>query len=79
MLVSFAVPFLGPFAQIGLVTAILLSLPNILIWFVQIFCAFMMSGVIFLLAFLFAARVFMLQLLATSQSSHPAFAFSIPS
>jgi len=69
-LVAFAVagiiPFIAPFVQLafflGVVT--MAFLPMFLMWFFQIFCFFAISGMFFTYAFLFAARVFIIQLLA---------------
>ncbi|XOA42699.1 MAG: hypothetical protein ACKKMO_02715 [Candidatus Nealsonbacteria bacterium] len=64
--VSFIVPFLSPFAQLAVVLLVMGVgfLPNILTWTFQIICFFMMSGILFTYAFLFAARIYIVQLLA---------------
>ncbi|XOB46744.1 MAG: hypothetical protein ACKKMV_00970 [Candidatus Nealsonbacteria bacterium] len=64
--VAFVVPIFGPFAQLGLVLGIISLgyISNIIIWIVQSICFFMMSGILFTYAFLFAARIYIIQLLA---------------
>ncbi|UZE93377.1 MAG: hypothetical protein IB617_00915 [Candidatus Nealsonbacteria bacterium] len=64
--VAFVVPIFGPFAQLGLVLGIITLgyISNIIIWIVQSICFFMMSGIFFTYAFLFAARIYIIQLLA---------------
>lgn len=61
----FFIPFTAPFAQLALVLGVgAFLLPNIAIWTFQLVCAFLLSGVLFLYIFLFAARVFVIQILA---------------
>ncbi len=63
---SFIIPIFSPFLQLGLTLLIVGVgfLPNILTWILQIICFFMMSGILFTYAFLFAARIYIVQLLA---------------
>ena len=66
LLILFIVPFSSPFAQLGLVVLIVATgfIGYILIWLVQGMMFFMMSGILLVYVFLFAARIFVLQLLA---------------
>ena len=59
------IPFVGPFSQLAF-SILMLSgyFTNIVTWIFQLVCSFMISGVFFLYIFLFAARVFVIQLLA---------------
>ncbi|MBZ9578247.1 hypothetical protein KJA14_00025 [Patescibacteria group bacterium] len=62
----FIIPVVGPFAQLGLVILMVgvAFLPNIVTWIFQIVLFLMVSGVFFTWTFLFAARVFVIQILA---------------
>ena len=64
--VAFAIPFVGSFAQLALVTGFVsvFFLPNILIWLFQIASSFSTSILFFTYAFLFGARIFIVQMLA---------------
>ena len=66
LLLSFMVPFVSPFAQFGLVVLIVATgfIGQLLIWLIQGMMFFLMSGILLLFVFLFAARIFVLQLLA---------------
>jgi len=60
------VPFIGPFAQLAFVILVvgIGFLPNIITWAFQIVLFLMISGVFFTYTFLFAVRVFLIQILA---------------
>ena len=59
------IPFIGPFSQLFFAILMLSGyFTNIITWIFQIICSFMISAVFFLYIFLFAARVFVIQLLA---------------
>jgi len=64
--IAFIVPIGGPFAQLGLVILMVATgfIGKILIWLIQGMMFFMMSGILLVFVFLFAARIFVLQLLA---------------
>jgi hypothetical protein len=64
--VAFAIPVVSSFAQLAMVTGFvnIFFLPNILIWLFQIFSSFSMSMLFFTYAFLFGARIFIIQMLA---------------
>jgi len=62
---AWAVPFVHPFFQILYVSLFgIVFLPNIAIWFFQTICFFTLAGMFGLFTFLFAARVFIIQMLA---------------
>ncbi len=61
---SFSIPFVGPFAQIALVSYLIVAFPTMLAWFFQIICFFIVGGIFLLYGILFAFRVFIVQLLA---------------
>lgn len=61
---AFVIPFTGPFAQLGVATGLIVMFPSIITWVFQIGCFFLMSGIFFTYAVLFAARVFVIQVLA---------------
>lgn len=65
LIVSFALPYAGLFAQVAfgifMVTA---GLPTLITWIFQIIVFMMMGGIFLIYAFLFAARVFVIQILA---------------
>jgi hypothetical protein len=60
------VPFIGPFAQLAFVLLVvgLGFAPNIMTWVFQIVLFLMISGVFFTWVFLFAVRVYLIQILA---------------
>jgi hypothetical protein len=59
------IPFIGPFSQLAFAILLLSGyFTNIITWIFQIITSFMISAVFFLYIFLFAARVFVIQLLA---------------
>lgn len=62
----FILPFSAVTAQLGFVMGVLLVdfLPTIAIWLIQIFLFFTIGNLFMLYAFLFAARVFVIQILA---------------
>jgi hypothetical protein len=66
LIVAFVIPFIAPFAQLGLFIALVSTafFPTFIQWFFQIFSFFAISGLFFTYAFLFGARVFIVQLLA---------------
>ena len=66
LLILFIVPFSSPFAQLGLVVLVIATgfIGQLLIWLIQAMMFFMMSGILLVYVFLFAARIFVLQLLA---------------
>ncbi len=65
LLVSFAIPFTAPFAQIGFITAMTtVFLPQIIDSVMQIITAFFMGGTLLVYALLFLARIFIIQILA---------------
>ena len=62
---SWAIPFVHPFLQILFVGLFgIVFLPNIAIWFFQTICFFAISSMFGAFIFLFAARVFIIQMLA---------------
>jgi len=64
--VGYAIPFTSGFAQFAVVMIVLGLgfLPNLVTWVFQLFFMNLLSGIFFTFAFLFAVRVFMIQLLA---------------
>jgi len=61
MTVLFMIPFIGPFAQYGLVAMIAASavfLPSLLHWILQTALAVLLGGIFLFLAFIFACRIF---------------------
>ena len=60
------IPFLSPFFELALILGVLtlVFLPNILLYSVQIALSFLLSAVFFTFTFLFAARIFVIQILA---------------
>jgi len=64
--ICFTAPLASTLCQAGLVFSMIsiIFLPNILIYFFQIFAFFLIAGVFFTYAFLFGARVFVVELLA---------------
>lgn len=66
LVVLFIIPVVGPFAQLGLVIAIVSTgfIGMILIWLVQGMMCFLMSGILFTYVFLFIARNYVIQFLA---------------
>ncbi len=66
LVVAFAIPFVSSFAQLGFVIGVVsvAFLPNILIWLFQIFSSFSTSILFLTYAFLFGARIFIIQILA---------------
>jgi hypothetical protein len=65
MAVAFMIPFIGPFAQFGLVAVMItLTFPTFVIWFFTLSSLFLVSTLFFTYALLFGARVFIIQLLA---------------
>jgi hypothetical protein len=62
---AWVIPVVGPFSQLAFTILLLTGyFPNILTWIFQMILSFMTSAVFFLYIFLFAARVFVIQLLA---------------
>ena len=66
LVVLFIIPVVGPFAQLGLVIAIISTnfIGMIVIWLVQGMMCFLMSGVLITYVFLFIARNYVIQFLA---------------
>lgn len=66
LVTAFVVPFIAPFAQFGVFIAVVSTVffPTFIQWFFQIFSFFAISSLFFTYAFLFGARVFIIQLLA---------------
>lgn len=63
--ISFLIPFVGPFVQYALAIGMIgIYLPNLIVWMFQVVCFFMVAGIFFFYTILFAARVFIIQLLA---------------
>ncbi|KPJ57554.1 hypothetical protein AMJ49_00315 [Parcubacteria bacterium DG_74_2] len=62
--VMFMIPFVGPFAQYGLVLLVAgmsaLFAPTLLSWIIQTILAILLSIIFFTLAFLFACRIFVI-------------------
>jgi hypothetical protein len=64
--VAFSIPITSPFAQTGFaIFMATLNLPTVITWIFQMIIFMMMSGIFLTYAFLFAARVFVIQILAT--------------
>jgi len=62
---AFSVPFIAPFAQLGIALAFGAAfLPNIIIWFFQLILFFLLAGMFLIYSFVFYARVFIIQLFA---------------
>jgi len=61
---AFVIPFTGPFAQLAITTGLIVMFPSLITWAFQIACFFLISGIFFTYAVLFAARVFVIQVLA---------------
>jgi len=65
LLIMFSIPVTAPFAQLGFgIFMVTLNLPTVITWIFQIIIFVMMSGILLTYAFIFAARVFAIQLLA---------------
>jgi hypothetical protein len=65
LIVLWAIPFVGAFAQLAFVILMLaVSGPNVMIWILQFVLFAVASGLFFTYTFLFAARVFVIQILA---------------
>lgn len=65
MAAKLAVPFLAPFFQLAVITAIPVAIiPSIISSYLQIAIALVLSGTFFLYSFIFGARIFIIQLLA---------------
>lgn len=65
LIVLWAIPFIGGFAQLAFVVLMLaISGPTVMTWIFQFVLFIMASGLFFTYTFLFAARVFVIQLLA---------------
>ena len=65
IIAAWSIPFIHSFAQILFVGLFgIVFLPNIVIWFFQTFCFFTLSSMFGVFIFLFAARVFIIQMLA---------------
>jgi hypothetical protein len=59
------IPFVSPFAQYALALGMMtIYLPNLIVWIFQVVCFIMVAGIFFFYTILFAARVFIIQLLA---------------
>lgn len=65
LMISFVIPFIAPFAQFAFVIAMSTAfLPTVVSSLMQIFTGFLIAGILFIYAFLFFARIFVIQILA---------------
>jgi len=64
MAISFFIPVVNAFAQLGLVLIFPLFIPLLVVFAFQMITAFLLSGIFFAYTFIFAARVFIIQIFA---------------